>query len=519
MTDQPRINAVALDALLARHDKCDAPGFAVGVALGGVAGYRRGVGMASIELPVVLSPTIRMRIGSTTKHFTALAILLLAEEGLLSIESSPRELLPELPGWADAMTLQQLMGHSSGMRDSLDLLLHAAGPGVATAPDFHLRTLTGLDSINFAPGTSWNYCNGGYVLLSEIVARVSGQSFADFLRDRIFTPVGMNDTMLRPRDTDLVPNSATLHVPSPTGGWTRGVFGPPNSGEGGMVSTVDDMLRWLRHMGDPIVGSRESWRLMRTPIASHGYGLGLFMGTHRGLSTIHHAGAVVGGSSQMIKVVDCDLDIIIMTNGLGAMDLYGLVDAIIDACIPGLPPLADDVPAKPVEGNFYSAETGRKVTLDTIEGRQMVRLGGMTLPAQRDAQGWLRVPIMPTDLRILPDDDAAAIETIEYGMRDVLRRIEAPADGDAAHFVGRYESRAAAITAIVQAGTGRAASLILSNAYGAMTYVISRIGPDLWEGRAAGSLPLAVLIEGRADGFMLTSGRTQRLWFDLTSSD
>src|SRR3546814_4196205 len=100
MTARVRIDPAALNALLAPYDRSDAPGFAVGVALGGVPGYRRGVGMASIELPVVLSPGIRMRIGSTSKQFTALAIMLLAEEGRLSIDDSPRVVLPELPGWA-----------------------------------------------------------------------------------------------------------------------------------------------------------------------------------------------------------------------------------------------------------------------------------------------------------------------------------------------------------------------------------------------------------------------------------
>src|SRR3546814_14989765 len=103
-----------------------------------------------------------MRIGSTSKQFTALAIMLLAEEGRLSIDDSPRVVLPELPGWARGVTLRQMMAHTSGMRDSLDLLLHAAGPGVAAAPDIHLRTPAALDSVNFAPGSAWGYNNGAY---------------------------------------------------------------------------------------------------------------------------------------------------------------------------------------------------------------------------------------------------------------------------------------------------------------------------------------------------------------------
>src|SRR3546814_2034085 len=117
------------------------------------------------------------------------------------------------------------------MRDSLDLLLHAAGPGVAAAPDIHLRTLAALDSVNFAPGADWSYNNGAYALLTEIVTRVSGRPFADFLRESIFEPVGMTHTMLRPIATHLVPTSATLHVPSPAGGYVRGVFCVPIGGE------------------------------------------------------------------------------------------------------------------------------------------------------------------------------------------------------------------------------------------------------------------------------------------------
>ena len=162
-------------------------------------------------------------------------------------------------------------------------------------------------------------------------------SLGEFLRTRIFEPVGMNDTVLRMFDNELLPNSATLHLPNGSGGWNRGVFGPPITGEGGIASTVDDMLRWLKHMTSPRVGSAETWQAIRTPLTTHGYGLGLLMTEHRGLQTISHAGGVIGGSSQMLKVLDCDLDLILMTNGQSTLEMYRLVDDIIDRCIPGLP--------------------------------------------------------------------------------------------------------------------------------------------------------------------------------------
>lgn len=509
MTETPRIDPALLDELLAAYDRSDAPGFAVGVALNGRPGYRRGVGMASVELPVTLSPTIRMRIGSTSKHFTVLAVMLLAEEGRLDIDGSPRRVLLELPDWAEAMTVRQLMAHTSGMRDSLDLILHSAGPGVPAAPDFQLKVLAALDSVNFAPGESWNYNNGGYVLLAEIVTRLSGLPFADFLRERIFVPVGMNDTLLRALDTDLMPNSATLHLPSPTGGWTRGVFGVPIGGEGGIVSTVDDMLRWLAHMSAPVVGSAETWAAMRTPMASHGYGLGLTMGMHRGLSIVHHAGAVMGGSSQMLKVLDHELDVMVMTNGLGSLKVLELVDAIVDRCIPGLPASEEGAAAEPVVGAYYSRATGRKLVLGEADGAQTIRVDGMTLPARRDSAGRLSLPLVPTDLRVVASRES--LEVTEFGRTDRLERIEPP--GGVPTPAGRYESPDAAMSATVTDRDG-AAILALGGALGVTEYALAAIGPGLWEGRATGALPLAVLIEIEAGGFLLSSGRTHRLRFD-----
>ena len=517
MAAQARIDPAALDRLFEPFDRTDAPGFAVGVALRGLPGYRRGVGLASIELPVALSPSIRMRIGSTTKHFCCLAVMLLAEEGRLSIADSPRRYLPELPAWADAMTIRQLMAHTSGMRDSLDLVLHAAGPGRPAAADMQFRLLSGLDSVNFEPGASWSYNNGGYVLLTEIIERVGGRSFADVVFEDILQPVGMHDSLVRPLDTELVPNSATLHVPLPGGGWARGVFGTPIGGEGGIVSTVDDMLLWLRHMSRPVVGTPETWAQMLTPLATHGYGLGLSVESYRGLRIVHHAGSVVGGSSQMLKVLDHELDLIIMSNGRSGLDLYRLVGDIIDACIPGLPPVPDCSGPPPTRGTFHSNATGRVLTLVEHENRQAIGIGSMTLPARYDEAGTLSVAmaLFPTDLRITPvreGEAVVAIEAVEFGQRDRLDRVEAPdAAAAAGPPPGRYESPAAGLLASITQDAQGGTTLRLSAELGTMDYALTAAGPGLWQAR--GAFNLGPTLEFDADGFRLTTGRTVRLRF------
>lgn len=512
MKHEARVDAQALDDLFAPFDTTSAPGFAVGVAVGGVPLYRRGFGLASIELPVALSPHIRMRIGSTTKHFCALAIMLLQEAGKLSIDESPRVVLPELPAYMDDVTLRQLMSHTSGMRDSLDLTFLTTVPGQPTEPDAQFKLLCHIDSVNFAPGTGWSYNNGGYVLLSLIVERLAGISLGEFLRTRIFERVGMNDTVLRPFDNELLPNSATLHLPDGSGGWTRGVFGPPIMGEGGMASTVDDMLRWLKHITAPCVGSAETWQSMRTPLTTHGYGFGLLMSDHRGLRTISHAGGVVGGSSQMLKVVDCDLDLILMTNGQSTLEMYRLVDEIIDRCIPGLPPASGGPVREPITGTFYSKRSGRTIFLAEHEGQQIATVGGLSVPAKQHDDGSLSVAVLPTDLRLMPvrvDGVTAGLDVTEFGKSERLDLVTAPDDSDSSLPRGQFRNTGSGISAELLGD-----SLKLTSASGAQTYTLTSIGPDLWKGQSNSVIPISITVEFAPEGFLLSTGRTERLAFN-----
>ena len=507
------IDSSALDKLLEPFANADKPGFAVGVALNGIPKYRRGVGVASVELPVQLSPTIRMRIGSTTKQFCALAIMLLAEDGRLSIDDSPRQHIPELPDWAETFTIRHLLSQTSGMRDSFDLLFQTCGPGIITPPETPLQILFDVDSVNFPPGTSWRYNNSGYVVLSEIVERLSGQPFGEFLKTRIFDPIGMNETLLRSVDTDMVPNSASLHVPLPTGSWSRGVFGVPLRGEGGVVSTVDDMLRWLAHMTDPVVGSAESWEQMRTSYATHGYGFGLMIQKHRGLDIVHHPGAVAGGSSEALKVLGHDLDIVVLNNnGLNVMAMYQLVDAIIDACIPSLQPVLENAAGTPVTGTFFSRETGRVISLLAHEGQQLMVLSGMMLPTVRDGEGALSVPILPTDLRVWPSADGARLEITEYGSADTLEKIEPPQGETLDDLVGSYRSGTAGILAELSR-TDQGYNLRFGNALGSLVYPLTPIGPRLWQMVSPVPMPLGGTLEIGADEFLFSTMNTTRLRF------
>jgi CubicO group peptidase (beta-lactamase class C family) len=515
------LDLAKLDKIFEPYNRSDQPGLVVGVAHRGLPIYRRGFGLASVELPVTLSPDIRIRIGSTTKHFCCLAIMLLAEDGKLSPDDSVRRHIPELGDWADTVTLTALMSHTGGVRCSLDIVsMTSNGMGKPLPTSAQLKILTDLESANFAAGDAWLYSNGGYVLLTEVVERVAASPFGTFLKDRILDPVGLDDTLLRPVDTSCLPNSATLHVRNAQGGFDRGVFGPAIGGEGGMVSTVNDMLRWLKHMNAPRVGSPATWAAMRTPVrlnsgASTGYGFGLFLGDHRGLRTVHHSGNVLGGASQMLKVVGHDLDIVMMSNlaGIGPVQL---TEAVLDACFTGLEPQVETTPGPSPTGDFYSVSSGRLLRLANADGVPAIDFDGPApFPIKRTADGALFAPGL-TDIFLVPRD--AGVDWREFGAVDHLEPVAAPAVPEIESLVGVHVCQEIGVTAEVtadDAAAGGAARLLFNGQLGEARYRLDPRGPGVWSA-ISDALGGGGVVERADDGFLFSSSRVRRLRFVRT---
>jgi CubicO group peptidase (beta-lactamase class C family) len=360
----------ALDELFRPVDRTDSPGLVVGVARGGKPVYRKGFGLASIELGVANTPWTRMRIGSTSKHFTCLAALLLVEEGKLDIDVGVRTYLPELPQTKPEPTLRHFMHHTSGLRDYLDVGFLASGMTIKPK-GAALATQAIQSEVNFAPGEKMIYNNGGYHMLSLVIERVSGMPFEQFLKERIFDPLGMVDTRSVPSDFEIHRGTATLHVPQPDGSWRRGVFPTEEvRGEGAIVSTIDDMLAWLAHLRGPHrVGSAASWAQMLAParlangFETH-YALGLQVEKYRGVDIVHHGGTVIGGTCQMLTVPAHELDIVIISNGAPVM-VADLATKVIEAMLgeEALPEPAETTACtehyKPLVGaHYHSRATG-----------------------------------------------------------------------------------------------------------------------------------------------------------------
>ncbi len=339
----------------------------VGVAQHGRTLYRRAFGLASIEHGIANSPRTRMRIGSTSKHVTALAAMLLVEDGEMALEATIDRYIPELPRLDGYPTVRQLLNHTSGYRCAQELAFIAAGLTVQPEGKI-LQGQVRQTETNFPPGQGQLYCNSGYHLVSRAIERISGTGFPAYLQQRLFGPLGLKDTQAVPSDMAVIPGMAGLHLPRPDGSFRRGILvNEETLGEGCIVSTLDDMMRWAAIVRGPErpVGSSETWEqiLDRTTLCDDSastYGLGIWRTDYRGVELISHAGGVIGGNSQMLVVPSHQLEVVVLTNtdGIASSQLaLRVIDTLMED------ELSD--PAPTVSSENFSHLFGRRYHSDS----------------------------------------------------------------------------------------------------------------------------------------------------------
>ena len=312
-----------IDSIFAPYASRQSPGCAVGVTRRGALVFARGYGMADLEHDTPITPTTRFYIASLSKQFTAMSIVLLAQEHRLSLDDSIRKWVPEVPSFGATITLRQLMHHTSGLRDYFTLLALAGWPsdGPLTEKGF-LDLIARQKSLNFAPGDEFLYSNTGYALLAIVVHRASGETLRDFARDKIFAPLGMTSTEFRDDHTQLIPQRALGYQPS---GGTYKISQPEFDvvGDGGVYSTVEDLARWDANFRSGKVGGKSAIALLQAPGhlndgQSIPYGFALTIGQFHGLRTIAHYGAYGGYRSTLLRFPDNDLSVITLCNTAAA---------------------------------------------------------------------------------------------------------------------------------------------------------------------------------------------------------
>jgi CubicO group peptidase (beta-lactamase class C family) len=293
------------------------PGCALGVVLGGNV-FAKAYGMADLEHDVPISAATPFYMASVSKQFTAMSILLLAEDGKIQLGDSIRKYVPALPAYTDMITIRQLLQHTSGVRDYLTLGAIAGFPSDYVFTDESVTRILALQlALNFQPGSENLYSNSGYVLLSLVVKRVTGTNLNGFANERIFGPLGMKSTRFQHDHTATIPGKAFGYQ------MRGGVWHTANSmldvvGDGGLYSTVDDMVRWAANYDDPKVGGKAIPIMQKRARLNDGteidYGMGLAPGQYRGLRTIEHGGALAGYRTNFLRFPEQHFSVICLCN-------------------------------------------------------------------------------------------------------------------------------------------------------------------------------------------------------------
>ncbi len=309
-----------IDALFSEYDKPHSPGVNLAVVSQGIVIHQRGYGVANLEDDVPFTAETILRLGSTTKHMCATCILILENKGLLNLEDDIRQHLPELPEFGARISVNHLLTMTSGFRDGLNMLLFS-GLGVENNISRSQITelLTRDTSLMFQPGDNCTYSNTNYVLLSSIIERLSGATIADFMQTEIFEPLGMLNSKLAPEMASSTPHAARGYVPHEDGDYEDGLMLVELSGDGGVVSTLNDMVRWFHnYRNDELFGPDFRHRLEAENRLNDGqlieYRCGINVTRQSGELKVSHAGGMPGYLCDFAYFPDRDLGIILFTN-------------------------------------------------------------------------------------------------------------------------------------------------------------------------------------------------------------
>ena len=333
--------AARIDAGIARYYKPADPGATVIVTKDGHTVFRKAYGMADVAHRMAMTPDTVLRLGSITKQFTSTAIMMLADEGKLSVADDITKFLPDYPTHGKKITIEHLLTHTSGIVSYTSKREFFASMtkdmSVAQMIDFFKN-----DKLEFEPGAQWRYNNSGYFLLGAIIEKVSGMPYAKFVEQRIFVPLGMTNTAYEGYERAVAPRSS-----GHTGG--SGGFKPsmPLSmsqpyAAGSLVSTVDDLARWDVAVSSGKLLKAAGWQKAFTAHTLDGgaptkYGYGWMLGTVQGAPTIGHGGSINGYKTFALRVPSESLYVAVLSNSDSGLVMPEMVANKVAAIAIGKP--------------------------------------------------------------------------------------------------------------------------------------------------------------------------------------
>ena len=327
-----QVSPTRIDAIFASLKSNNAPGAAVFVVHNGHVEFRQGYGVTDLRTLHKIDPETNFRLASFTKQFTAACIILLVHDGKLHYGDHLTDIFPEFPAYGKSITVRNLLNHTSGLPDYEDVLMKQ----YPNTPDEKipqildagvLKLLEQQSSGKFAPGSKWEYSNSGYAALAMIIEKVSGKSYGQFLQERIFVPLKMNNTLAYEKGKNEVPHRAYGHTQT-DGTWHETDQSPTSAvlGDGGIYSSIDDLARWDRALADHTLLTEAEMQPALTAVqptdgpakspdgSSVSYGFGWFVDPYKGHKRMSHDGNTIGFRTTIQRFPDDKLTIIILAN-------------------------------------------------------------------------------------------------------------------------------------------------------------------------------------------------------------
>jgi len=525
--------SATLDPLFAPYRRNDAPGCAVGVAHRGELVYRAAFGMANIEHGVANTPATRMPVGSITKQFTCAAALRLSAAGKLDLDDPIGRWVPELTAEQRNPTLRQLMSHTGGLRCYIE---HALFDGFALMPPGRPAALQcRLTEVNFPPGCGMAYSNAGYLLLTLAIERAAGAALEEVLREGIFADAGLQSTALLRWALPVQAGVATTYqrASDRSGrGWQHSVnLAEELFGDAGIVSTVDDLLRWaawLRASSGPVSLDALATATTLTNGLRSRYGLGLITKPWRGLRLIHHAGTLPGITAQFLTIREEELDVVVLFNRPGpAVDLsQKIVASLLQGRLEEPPSAPRAASYEFLLGQYVAPDSGVLFALTDLEGKlALSQFGGSPAPLEARppcADHWpFGADVGSGDMlfRPHPESTRGDIEFFDRSGWHLAQRVTG-APMSAADVVQAapesYRSDCAAATVRFVANNADL-EVIITGEFGVGHYPAASVGPDLVRFWAPGLAP-GVLIRleretGRVERVVISTPRTRATVF------
>jgi CubicO group peptidase (beta-lactamase class C family) len=331
-----------------------APGCAAAVSLNGEVVFEKAFGLADLEHNVPNTTQTIFESGSVAKQFTAAALVLLQQDGKLSIDDPVRKYIPELPDYGAPLTIRHLLNHTSGIRDwGTVMSLTGAGRGDrVVSQDLAFDVITHQRALDFTPGAEYSYSNSGYNLAAVIVERVSKQKFPAFVQERLFKPIGMQNSSWRDDYQRIVPGRAQAYSRQGTGPWRLNMPFMNVYGNGGMLTTVGDWMKWnamldSQSLGAPLVSALETQGVLNDG-RKISYALGLTVDKYKGLKDVSHGGATAGYQTFLARYPDNKVSVGVMCNGTSP-SAGGIAANITDEIFGPFPEAPKTEPAKVTE--------------------------------------------------------------------------------------------------------------------------------------------------------------------------